>query len=87
MLQNNPQHFLVYFVVKLETHHLNSCTLSRSTKWSIPYTLKSDTLSIIQTCRSLVHVFFRITMNAEIQKVKMIYFQKKVMRTVIRNVR
>ena len=78
MLQNIHQNIVAYFVVKSETHHWNSCTLSRSTKWSIPYTLKSDTLVSPKTFRSLVHVFFTITMNAEIQQVKMIYFSKKL---------
>ena len=70
--------FVGYTVVKLETHHLNFCTLSRSTKRSIPYTPKSDTLVSPKTFRSYVHVFFTITMNAEIQQVKMIYFSKKL---------
>ena len=74
---------MVYFVVKLETHHLNSCTLSRSIKWSIPYTPKSDTLASPQTCRSLVHVFFDKNNDCRNTKSQDDIFFIKVMRTVI----
>ena len=72
---NSAQSHKDHIVVKPETHHLNFCN-SLDLQNCVCFKLQNMILYYVQTVGPLIHMFFTITMNAEIQKVKMIYFSK-----------